>query len=490
MHTISAGRRRDDKMQIYPYPYCLTPVGEEFPFGEMLEMRIHPGTDCNALQTIWNNFTYGKGRLRFVESEEAEEHCMLFGNSGPSQPDPSFSYTLTIDKAGGSIVATDRQGLMQGFMSLLQCIRLQSLTEGDVRFTLAGCRVKDKPRLNFRAIHLCLMPGMTLFMLQKILRLCAFMKYSHVILEFWGTYRFAALPELGWENTFTYSDIRPIVDEARALGLTFVPMFNHLGHASQARAAYGKHAVLDQAPEKALLFGPDGWTWNIRNPEVPKILGGIREELFQLFGESEYFHLGFDEAFVYEEELSEEERNELLLAYMNELCNEICSTGRRPIIWGDMFLEHSRWQANPPKAGRYSATGFAEHKILPRLDKRFIFADWQYYITEGEIETNVFFRKQGFDVIACPWNKYDNVSLTANSAKNLGLYGMMQTTWANLGEDIIIIPYSATAMWENAVRQYPTEELGVIRVKAMNFIRRLMPSGGVYEKAGWKAFEI
>lgn len=477
-------------MQIYPYPYRYTPTGEEFPFGEVLEMRIHPGTAHEALEMLWKNYTYGKGRLQFVESADVEKHSIRFGKGRQMPPAPTFSYTLTVEKEGGGIFGRDTQGLLQGFMSLLQRIRLHSLAEGDVRFTLAGCRVEDKPRLDFRAIHLCLMPGMELFMLQKILRLCAFMKYSHIILEFWGTYRFAALPELGWENTFTYADIRPIIEEARALGLTFIPMFNHLGHATQARAAYGKHVVLDQAPEKALLFGPDGWTWNIRNPEVPKLLGDIREELLQLFGEGEHFHLGFDEAFVYEEELSDAARNELLLAYMNGLCDEMCNIGRRPIIWGDMFLEHSRWQANAPKAGRYSATGFAEHEILPRLDKRFIFADWQYYITEGEIETNAFFRKQGFDVIACPWNKYDNVSLTANSAKTLGLYGMMQTTWANLSEDIIIIPYSGTAMWEDAVRQYSIEELGVIRVKAMNFIRRLMPSGGVYAKAGWKAFEI
>lgn len=477
-------------MQIYPYPYRYTPTGEEYLFGEVLEMRIHPDTSHEMPEMLWENFTYGKGRLRFIESTDVEKYCILFGRGKQIKPDPTFSYTLTVGKEGGGIFSRSRQGLMQGFMSLLQRIRLQSLTEGDVRFALAGCHVEDKPRLDFRGIHLCLMPGMELSMLRKILRLCAFMKYSHVILEFWGTYRFSALSQLGWENTFTFEDIRPIIDEARALGLTFIPMFNHLGHASQARARYGKHVVLDQAPEKALLFGPDGWTWNIRNPEVIEIFRGIREELLALFGEGEHFHLGFDEAFVYEEELSDDERNELLLAYMNGLCEEVCSIGRRPIIWGDMFLEHSRWKANPPKAGRYSATGFAEHAILPRLDKRFIFADWQYYITEGEIETNAFFQKQGFDVISCPWNKYDNVSLSANSAKTMGLYGMMQTTWDNLSEDIIIIPYSGTAMWEDAVRQYSIEELGVIRVKAMNFIRRIMPSGGTYAKAGWKAFEI
>lgn len=477
-------------VHIYPYPYRYTPIEEEFPFGEVLEMRVHPGTEHRALEMLWKNYTYGKGCLRFVESPDVEKHSMLFGKGRPMSPGPAFSYTLTVGKEGGSISGRDRQGLLQGFMSLLQRILLHSLADGDVRFALRGCRVEDKPRLGFRAIHLCLMPGMELSMLQKILRLCAFMKYSHVILEFWGTYRFSALPELGWEGTFSFSDIRPIIDEARALGLTFIPMFNHLGHASQARARYGKHVVLDQAPEKALLFGSDGWTWNIRSPEVTGIFRGIREELLSLFGEGEYFHLGFDEAFTYEEELSDVARNELLLSYMNGLCDEICSLGRRPIIWGDMFLEHSRWQANPPKGGRYSATGFAEYKILSRLDKRFIFADWQYYITEGAIETNAFFREQGFDVIACPWNHYDNVGLTVNAAKTAGLYGMMQTTWDNLSEDIIIIPYAGTAMWEDAVRQYSIEELGAIRVKAMNFVRRVMPSGGAYTKAGWKAFEI
>ena len=37
-----------------------------------------------------------------------------------------------------------------------------------------------------------------------------------------------------------------------------IPMLNHLGHAAQSRACFGKHVVLDQNRKRALLYEPDG----------------------------------------------------------------------------------------------------------------------------------------------------------------------------------------------------------------------------------------
>ena len=45
-------------------------------------------------------------------------------------------------------------------------------------------------------------------------------------------------------------------------------------------------------------------------------------------------------------------------------------------------------------------------------------------------------------------------------------------------------------MWDNACRRYSKEELGVIRIKAMHLIRKLLPSGGRYDRAGWKETEV
>jgi len=477
-------------MQIYPFPYKDDSKESMFEFGASLKADICFGISGELLQELWSNFTFGKSNLLLEERRNDGGCSICFGDAPVQTCTEGMSYVLEVDLHGVCIAAHDHAGLMQGFMSLLQLIRPVSLADGAETFCIEGCRIEDKPGLRFRGIHLCLFPGMELFALQKIIRLCAFMKYSHIILEFWGSLRFDCLPELAWENGFTKDEIRPILQEAKALGVEMVPMFNHLGHASQSRARYGKHVVLDQDPGKALLFEPDGWTWNIRNPETLAILAAIREELLDLFGEGEYFHLGFDEAHVFAEDLDSEARNELLLDYMNSLCEELCRRGRRPMIWGDMFLEHKYWAENPPEKGRYSATSFEEYRILPRLDKRFLVTDWQYYMTEGEIKTNRYFEELGFEVLPCPWNNYDNLGNTVCEAKTHGMAGMLQTTWGNLQEDIIVIPYSGSAMWDNACRRYSKEELGVIRIKAMHFIRKLLPSGGRYDRAGWKENEV
>ena len=66
--------------------------------------------------------------------------------------------------------------------------------------------------------------------------------------------------------------IAPLIDEGKAMGMEFIPMFNHLGHASQSRSISGKHTVLDQNPKLETLFEPDGWTWCLSNPDTLKLL--------------------------------------------------------------------------------------------------------------------------------------------------------------------------------------------------------------------------
>ena len=62
------------------------------------------------------------------------------------------------------------------------------------------------------------------------------------------------LAELAWPFAHTKEEIRPLIEEARALGMEVIPMFNHLGHASANREMYGKHVVLDQNPKLEYLF--------------------------------------------------------------------------------------------------------------------------------------------------------------------------------------------------------------------------------------------
>lgn len=132
--------------------------------------------------------------------------------------------------------------------------------------------------------------------LKRPFPLCGTLKYTHIVLEFWGMYKYDCLKELSWEQAFSKEEIRPLIQTANDLGMEIILMINHWGHASQCRQMYGKHTVLSQNPKLQYLFSDDGWRWNINTPKTKELLRKIRSELIELCGNGEYFMIGCDEA--------------------------------------------------------------------------------------------------------------------------------------------------------------------------------------------------
>jgi len=117
----------------------------------------------------------------------------------------------------------------------------------------------------FRNIHLCWSPKIEIGQIEKDIRLAAYYKLNYVILEFWGTFPFQSHPELCWEKNATNADeIRQLMALSKALGITLIPQFNLLGHASGASIDNGKHVVLNPHSHMQSLFKPNGWTWLLK----------------------------------------------------------------------------------------------------------------------------------------------------------------------------------------------------------------------------------
>jgi len=179
------------------------------------------------------------------------------------------------------------------------------------------------------------LPETKLDFLKKCVRSAAIVKYSHIILEFWGMLKFDSLKELSWPFAYSKEEIKEIVAEANALGVEIIPMFNHLGHASLSRSINGKHVVLDQNPSLEYMYESYGWVWNYKREDVKKLLKNVREELIELCGEGEYFHIGFDEADCIEDD---EGKATEVAEYLNDIIRDLKSKGRRAIMWHDMML--------------------------------------------------------------------------------------------------------------------------------------------------------
>ena len=457
-----------------------------FPGGQA-EIRLGCGLAQSCAEefaALWKRFACREGEICVRRDESLAPYEAAMGEGAVVLLEDADEYALRITQKGVHVLGKNEIGLLHALYTLLQMI-VPVGTERVNQIVLPEVEIHDRPRLKMRAIHLCLFPENTLSVIEKAIRLAGIMKYSHVILEFWGTLKYDCLPELAWpEHSWSKREIGKLVGLANQMGMEVIPMFNHLGHATQSRVMYGRHVVLDQNPARQSLFEPDGWTWCLSNPKTHRLLRMIREELMELCGPGEYFHLGCDEAYSYAScpVCSEKDGPQMLADYLNGLTEELAWHGRRPIIWADALLDSTAWERPVIATSRPDQK---THLALPLLDKRIIMADWQYNISEPQSPSSEYLMEQGFETVLCPWDGRNNIQSLGEAADRLNAMGLMVTTWHHLPEMLRILDVGAEYAWNGA---NPGCAFGTTGTAAL--LRRVMPSLPDYEEAGFGKFEV
>ena len=392
-------------------------------------------------------------------------------------------FVINVEKGGVAISAKGEKELREGFFTILDRIKLDDDNDGSLCLDLET--IRERAKVSVCMAHFCVFPETELYELRRFIRFCASLRYTHVIIEFWGTLKYDCMKELSWESAYTKEQIRPIFDEARDLGVNLVPMFNHWGHAAGSRARHGKHVVLDQNPALQSYFSDDGWCWDIKKPKVRALFSEIRRELSELFYDSEYFHVGCDEAYGFD--LNLPGAAEFITDYLNETNQSITKSGKKMICWGDMFLcknpdynPQNKYECNCPSEEIQSM-------LLDRLDKEIIIADWQYNVSVYPIETSMLLKNKGFKVLVCPWDSsLANVNSCVETAKDYELFGVVQTTWHTLSVGTPMVTVMALGCY------YDTSKLlyGKRTVMTSAQLRKVYPVGGDYSKAGWSKKQI
>lgn len=447
-----------------------------------LPKNICDKASCDCLCELVSGYTAGRTKAEFVVSEKLSHVAVISNN--PYDRALSLStecdYELRCGRDSVELVFSDKTGFAHAFVSFLQLIRIERKND-DVSFRVPCYTINDSPEMAFRGIHLCVFHQTSLDFLKKAISLCGIMKCSHVVLEFWGMYRYECCPQLSWKEAYTKEQIKPLIAYANALGLEVIPMLNHLGHASQARICSGKHSALDNDLSLAPYFEEDGWSWCTSNPETLELLAQCRKELIELCGEGKYFHIGCDEAYTFGscDKCSERSRNELMLEHLTNITVDLKKYGRRPIMWADMLFNKDDFDST------YEIYGKEEYKIRPHLPREIIMADWQYNLFE-EFATSKDLLKDGFDVVTCPWKTRKNVSAAVDTTRNNSLFGVLGTTWHTLSEMQWLIPFISDRMWGNT---QPLTDQEYTLYCAYN-VRRCVPANGDYEKAGFLQQEL
>lgn len=409
-------------------------------------------------------------------------------------PSPSLgdgdTYAIAATPAGVSGRGADLVGLRHAWVTLLQLLQLR--LEPGMAVAIPACVLTDRPGRLQRMLHLCVFPELPKEQLRRLVQLAGLLKYSHVILEFWGTLRLETIPELSWagEACWSKDEAGELMALARSFGVEPVPMFNALGHGTASRIRFGRHVVLDQNPMLAGLFEPDGWTWCVSNPAVQTAMRSIIDELIEVAGPGGWFHLGFDEAhsFATCDRCRTGDRLGLFVEHLNGLAGHLRGRARRGIIWGDALLDPASW----PKLCALSHPWLATHRAVGRLDRSLAIADWQYAVSEGEVDSIRHFRNLGFDVFAAPWWNAKNIRTLAASAQRAGALGLMQTTWHRLPQHMDMLPRAALEAWPEQPLASGSYELDY--AAQLSFLaahgRLLSPSGGAYRSSGWLPTEV
>lgn len=428
-----------------------------------------------VLKEFWKGHTFFYSDLEF---EKSENLTFTLGEFSEIELE-NYAYVINIEKSGVYISAKDEKSLIHGFMTFLDCIE----TDENKNVFLPCCEIKESPFIEKRMLHFCIFPETRLWEFEKIVRLCGALKFTHIIVEFWGMLKYDCQKELSWDFAFSKEEIKPIISMANDLGIEIIPMFNHWGHASQSRQIHGKHVVLDQNPSLAYLFNDSGWNWNVKSNEVRQLLKKVRNELTELCGKGEYFHIGCDEAdgFGYSKE-----ETDIITDFINETSHDLALLGRKTIMWADMLLCKKSYSDKNIYVAQAPDEKNVEY-MLNSLDKSIILADWQYDTKKAPVETAISLKNHGFCTFLCPWDRsFENIKACTDTVKKYNLGGIIHTTWHTLSNGIPHVAQTARLCQSNS----DTAPWHSISAKVASVMRKTYFAHGDYEKSGWAKCQI
>lgn len=282
------------------------------------------------------DFTIGDGGAELVLCPEIEKG----------------QYRIESDETALKVCASEESGLCFGIASLLQLVEYEN---GGI--SAECCTIEDWGDKEYRGLMLDLVVWHPLEKVLRLLDVCFFLKtpfvHLHLIDNVACRIPMKAFPKLTHpQYAYSEQDIMTIRRYAAARGLKLIPEFDVPGHARTLVNTYpevfGNHLPQDADVEGAAT--EVGFT--IRTDDVVCAgsetcragLKTIFAELAEMFPESEYIHIGGDEAYIqvwdhcpdcrnYMEENGIADRYELYSDFVAQMAQCVLDLGRTPIVW-------------------------------------------------------------------------------------------------------------------------------------------------------------
>ena len=257
---------------------------------------------------------------------------------------PTEAYTLTVTESGAAVKASDILGAQNAAVTLIQ---LMEKTENGL--TLPVGVIEDAPKCTWRTVMIDLARDWhELHVLYEYVDMCRFYKVKYLHFHFTDDQSYTlpskAFPKLPTEGRhYTEAEIKGLIAYAKSRGVELIPEIDVPGHTTSFAAAYGE------------IFGTDGII--CLSEESMAGMAALFRELCELFSDSEYIHLGGDEAAIAKwvgcdkcltafrnrgvdvdtylaTEEGKHELTELMYAtFIKDICEVILDCGKTPVVW-------------------------------------------------------------------------------------------------------------------------------------------------------------
>lgn len=252
-----------------------------------------------------------------------------------------------------AVKASEEEGLCYGLATALQIPEYKYDT-----FTAERCHIEDWGDKPYRALMLDLVSYWhPLHTVLRLMDVCFFLKIPYVHLHLidneacrMPSKAFPKLPNPRY--SYSEEDIVTMREYANARGLKLVPEFDIPGHARRLVRSYPE-IFRNQLDENAQVEGIKTEVgFAVRTDDVicagsekcSEAMKVLFKEVCDLFPESEYIHIGGDEAYIqvwdhcpvcrkYMEEHGIEDRGELYSEYVARISQFVIDQGRTPIVW-------------------------------------------------------------------------------------------------------------------------------------------------------------
>lgn len=228
---------------------------------------------------------------------------------------------------------------------------------------------------------------------------------THFMLYFENGFRFQKHPAFAAPAALDAAEVRRIDAACRERGLELI----------LAQTSFGHMPGILSHPDYARL-AEDGDPWQLcpSHPDTYAFLGDLLDELIPL-ASSPYFNVNCDESRVIglcpkcrQRGADAAGKEQIFLDHLLWLHAKLTSHGKRMMVWGDHLLHMPA--------------------ILDRLPKDIVVLDWQY-CNWATFPSLSFLKERGFEVIGCPFNRYDNIRPMTLDCRRRGMGGVLDTIW-------------------------------------------------------------